>query len=156
MVAEDDTITLDVSPSVSQPDFALTEAITEATGESADDDLLRVALARDDDPAARRPELPDRRLPAVLGLREIRSSRPACTGCRVWGGWRRAARRRHSDTDFVIVVSPSIVRERSPRAELWAFPDATALLGARRRGDGDDVKTAAAPRNLSGSAGGYK
>jgi len=44
-------------------------------------------------------------------------------------GWLAQSRfDQSSDTDFVIVVSPSIVRERTLRAALWDFPDPGELL----------------------------
>ena len=52
------------------------------------------------------------------------------------------------DTDFVVTVSPAIVRERSPRVALWDFPDAVepllaALDPASPRADGTSLARAA-------------
>lgn len=139
MVAEDDTITLDVSPSISRPDFALTAAITESTGES------QTTTAFESRALTTTTRLRDGQSFLIAGFLQSSVSEASIftPGLhRVPGlGWVAKSRTSQSDdTDFVIVVSPAIVRERTPRAELWAFPDPMELLGPS-----GDVVTAATP-----------
>ena len=150
MVAEDDTITLDVTPSVSQPDFELTSDITDATGTG------QTTTAFETRSLTTTTRLRDGQSFLIAGFLQSSASEDSrfTPGLhRVPGlGWLAKSRTESSDdTDFVIVVSPSIVRERSARSELWEFPDPGALFGAalsgvagRARGTPDAPK---APRN---------
>ena len=45
-------------------------------------------------------------------------------------GWlTKSLGRRRDETEVVIVVTPTIVRDRIPGTELWAYPDSALLLG---------------------------
>ena len=127
MVAEDDTITLDVTPSVSQPDFELTSDITDATGTG------QTTTAFETRSLSTTTRLRDGQSFLIAGFVQSSMSQDSrfTPGIhRVPGlGWTAKSRQDAADdTDFVIVVSPSIVRERLSRSELWAFPDPAELL----------------------------
>ncbi|MGH0032525.1 MAG: pilus assembly protein N-terminal domain-containing protein [Myxococcota bacterium] len=133
MVAEDDAITLDVTPTVAQPDFKLTAEIAAATGSEQSTTAFETRALTT---TAR---LRDGQSLVIAGFLQsslTEDSRFTPGLHRVPGlGWAaKSLQNGTDDTDFVVVVSPSIVRERLSRSELWVFPDPGELLdGIRTR-----------------------
>ncbi len=127
MVEEDDTITLDVSPSISRPDFTLTEAIADSTGSDQETTAFETRALKTTT------RIKDGQSFMISGF--LQSSRSDTASFTPWLhrvpliGWLAKSQGERNDSiDFVIVVSPAIVRERTPRSELWVFPDAVEVL----------------------------
>ena len=53
------------------------------------------------------------------------------------------------ELDFIVVISPSVVQERDPRSELWAYPDSFELLDALGF---DETETAQKKSRTSGNS----
>lgn len=127
MVDENDDITLDINPSVSLPDNALTAQIAGSTGSKLSTAAFDV---RSIDTSAR---LRDGQ-PLVIGglvsrdLGNSRSSTPGLGDVPVLG--RLAQSNISSDTsrELVIVVTPTIVRTPRHEVALWQYPTANELL----------------------------
>ncbi|MHA7837840.1 MAG: pilus assembly protein N-terminal domain-containing protein [bacterium] len=135
LVSEDDMITLDVTPSISQPDFDLTADLVGSTGSQQSTTAFQTRSLRTTT------RLRDGQSLVIGGLLQTamsRGSRFTPWIHRIPGlGWLAKSREdQYDDLDFVVVLSPSIVYERNPRASLWAYPAATEILGSlRSRGD---------------------
>lgn len=127
LVEEDDMITLDVTPDVSEPDFALTEQIGDSTGS---DPSTTAFESRSLHTTTR---LQDGQAFMIAGFLQTSFTRD--TGFTPWVhrvpglGWlAKRLERRRDELDFVVVVSPAIVREPVFRASLWEFPSPLELL----------------------------
>lgn len=127
LVGEDDVITLDVIPQVIEPDFVLTAALGESTGE---DPATTAFASRALTTSAR---LQDGQTLLVGGLLNQRSSdqyayTPWLHRIPLLGWLARSFDRDEDDQELVIAVSPAIVREPVSRTGLWDFPDGSELL----------------------------
>lgn len=121
-------ITLDVTPRISNPDLALTAAIGSATGQTTPATAFESRATRT---SAR---VFDGEALVIGGLATARSqsaqSRAPLIGSIPVLGW--LFRNEADDADeseIVIVVTPRVVREPRPDADLWAFPTAGEVLG---------------------------
>ena len=128
LVGDDDMITLDVTPSISQPDFDLTEDLVGATGSQQTTTAFQTRSLRTTT------RLRDGESFLIGGLLQTtigRSSSFTPWFHRIPGlGWLGKSRDDQSDElDFVVIVTPSLAHEPDPRAELWAYPDANEILG---------------------------
>ncbi len=127
MVDEQDRITLDVSPTVSLPDTALTQQIASSTGSDLNTAAFDVrsiqtsTRVRDGQPL-------------VLGglvTRDVTSNDSATPGLSdvpLLGRLAESFSKGDSDTELVIVVTPTIVREPKHETDLWQYPDTRQLL----------------------------
>ncbi|MFO0687881.1 MAG: pilus assembly protein N-terminal domain-containing protein [Myxococcota bacterium] len=127
LVGDDDVITLDVTPSISQPDFDLTANLVDSTGSQQSTTAFQTRSLRTTT------RLQDGQSFVIGGLLQStvgRSTKFTPWLHRVPGfGWLGKSRDDQRDElDFVVVVSPSIVYERDSRAALWAYPSAEELL----------------------------
>ena len=127
LVAEDDVITLDVTPSISQPDFDLTAELVGSTGSQQTTTAFQTRSLRTTT------RLRDGQSLVVGGLLQTSMSRGSDFTPwfhRIPGlGWLGKSREDQRDElDFVVVLSPSIVYERNSRASLWAYPGAMEIL----------------------------
>lgn len=120
-------ITLDVVPRISLPDLALTAAIGSATGQAA-------ATTAFESRATRTHARVLDGEPVVIGGLSTQRSQSARSRAPIIGslpviGWlfRNEADDRE-ETELIIVVTPTIVREPIPEALLWAFPTTSDVL----------------------------
>jgi len=132
LVGEDDTITLDVTPQVIEPDFVLTAALRESTG---DGELTTTAFATRTLTTSAR--LEDGQTLLVGGLVNRRSTEqyaytPWLHRIPLLGWLGRSFDKDEDDQELVIVVSPTIVRDPPARVALWQYPDDLELLGSRQ------------------------
>lgn len=127
LVDENDMITLDVTPSISQPDFDLTADLVGATGTEQTTTAFQTRSLRTTT------RLRDGASFVIGGLLQTsigRASDFTPWFHRVPGlGWLGKSRDDQTDElDFVVIVTPSLAHERDPRAALWAYPDTTEIL----------------------------
>jgi Flp pilus assembly secretin CpaC len=120
-------ITLDVVPQISMPDLALTAAIGSATGQAT------AATAFESRATRTHARVFDGEPFVIGGLSTQRSqsarSRAPLVGSLPVIGWLfRNEADDSQETELVIVVTPSIVREPRPEAALWAFPSSADIL----------------------------
>ncbi len=122
-----DTMTLDITPRVSFPDFQLTEQILDATGSG-------IATTAFESRAARtHTRLRDGEAMMIGGLISSRDT-SAQGKLPILGdipglGWLfRSETAQAEDLELVIVLNPVIVRPERPDAGLWAFPDPGDVL----------------------------
>ncbi len=127
MVDEDDRITLDINPTVSRPDTALTQQIAGSTGSNLNSAAFDV---RSIDTSTR---VMDGQ-PLVIGglvTRDITNNdsfTPGVSKLPVFGWLTKSFSKSDSDTELIIVVTPTIVREPRHNAKLWHYPDTNELL----------------------------
>lgn len=129
LVELDDMITLDVIPSVSQPDSDLTRQIRESTGQN----LATTAFEERSMRTSAR--LRDGQTLLIGGLSS--RSRTDNTDQTPWlhqlpiiGNLFKGYSYGDEDRELVIVVNPVIVREAPQSAPLWAFPSTHELMGS--------------------------
>lgn len=127
MVDENDRITLDVNPTVSLPDTDLTRQIAGSTGSDLNTSAFDV---RSISTSAR---LQDGQPMVIGGLvtRDISqndSSTPGLRSVPLLGKLAQSNAKSDSDTELVIVVTPTLVREPKHDVNLWQYPNAGALL----------------------------
>ncbi|MBL8861919.1 MAG: pilus assembly protein N-terminal domain-containing protein [Planctomycetes bacterium] len=128
LVDEDGYITLDVAPSVSNPDFALTALVRTTTGTPqetvafAEKNLRTSARVRDGE-VLLIGGLQDRSRKDEAGKTPFLASIPIL-------GWLFQDKKfEDKDRETMITVSPTIVRSAPPEARLWAQPSARELIG---------------------------
>ena len=127
LVDENDMITLDVSPSISQPDFDLTQDLVGATGSQQTTTAFQTRSLRTTT------RLRDGDSFVIGGLLQTsigRGSDFTPWFHRIPGlGWLGQSRDDQRDElDFVVVITPSLSYEADPRAALWAYPSTRELL----------------------------
>ena len=120
-------ITLDVIPRISTPDLALTEAIGDATGQSSPATAFESRATRT---SAR---VYDGEALVIGGLslaraQSAQSRTPVLGSVPVLGWLFRNEADDDQESELVIVVTPSVIREPRPEAELWAFPSTDEVL----------------------------
>ena len=122
-------ITLDVIPSISQPDSDLTRQIRESTGQSLATTAFQERSLRT---SAR---LRDGQTLLIGGLTS--HARTDNTNQTPWlhqipiiGNLFKGYSYGDDDRELVIVVNPVIVREASKDTPLWVFPAASELMGS--------------------------
>lgn len=128
LVDEDGFITLDVAPSVSNPDFALTTLVRTTTGTPQDtvafaEKNLRTSARVRDGEVLLIGGLQDRSRKDEAGKTPFLADIPII-------GWMFQDKKfEDKDRETMISVSPTIVRDRPAKARLWSYPTATELLG---------------------------
>jgi len=120
-------ITLDVIPRISNPDLALTAAIGSATGQSS------AATAFESRATRTSARVYDGEALVIGGLSVARtqsaqSRTPVLGSVPVLGWLFRNEADDDEESELVIVVTPSVVREPRPQADLWAFPSTAEVL----------------------------
>ncbi len=137
LVSEDDIITLDVTPSISQPDFDLTEELVDSTGSEQSTTAFQTRSLRTTT------RVRDGQSFVIGGLLQTTMSRG--TDFTPWFhrvpglGWLGKSRDDQRDElDFVIVISPSIVQEPIPRSNMWVYPTSFEMLDSLGLGVGEE------------------
>ncbi|MFK7895277.1 MAG: pilus assembly protein N-terminal domain-containing protein [Myxococcota bacterium] len=127
LVDEHDMITLDVSPSISQPDFDLTADLVGATGTGQPTTAFQTRSLQT---TAR---LRDGASFVIGGL--LQTSIGQASNFTPWFhripglGWLGKSRDDQTDElDFIVIVTPSLTHEPNPRAALWAYPDTSEIV----------------------------
>ena len=126
-VDENDFITLDITPSVTQPDFDLTEDISDSTGDG------QSTVSFESRSLKTSSRLRDGETVLLAGFLQSTVSRESDFTPqlhRIPGiGWLfKSKDDQRRELDFVIAITPAIVRDRHPRAALWAYPSSSELL----------------------------
>ncbi len=128
LIDEDGFITLDVAPSVSNPDFALTALVRTTTGTPqetvafAEKNLRTSARVRDGE-VLLIGGLQDRSRKDEAGKTPFLADIPIV-------GWMFQDKKfEDKDRETMISVSPTIVRDRPTQARLWSYPTTSELLG---------------------------
>lgn len=128
LVDEDGFITMDVAPSVSNPDFALTTLVRTTTGTPqetvafAEKNLRTSARVRDGEVL-------------LIGGLQDRSRKDEAGKTPFLGdipiiGWLFQDKKfEDKDRETMITVSPTIMRDKPSQARLWAYPSTSELLG---------------------------
>ena len=114
-------ITLDVVPRISLPDLALTAAIGSATGQTSASPAFASRATRTN------VRVFDGDALVIGGLTSANSQRarsraPILGDLPVLGWLFRNEADDDDESEIVLVVTPSVVREQRPEAALWAFP----------------------------------
>lgn len=145
LVDENGYITLDVVPSVSNPDFELTQLVRSSTGTPQE----TVAFAERSMRTSAR--LKDGETLLIGGLTDrARTDRtsdtPGLSKIPLIGWLFHDKRYDDKDRELVISVNPSIVREAPKNARLWAYPTSTELLPRSPKAQpASDAKASDAP-----------
>lgn len=128
LVDEDGFITMDVAPSVSNPDFALTTLVRTTTGTPQDtvafaEKNLRTSARVRDGEVLLIGGLQDRTRKDEAGKTPFLADIPLV-------GWLFQDKKfEDKDRETMISVSPAIVRDPSTKARLWSYPSTSELLG---------------------------
>jgi pilus assembly protein CpaC len=127
LVGDDDVLTLDVAPTVTTPDTALTASIQASTGTNQQTIAFK---SRSLQTSAR---LQDGQALLIGGLltKDTNDTTASTPGLRdVPGlGWLFKNLNRTDDTtELIVVVNPAIVRDPSPNINLWEYPGASELM----------------------------
>jgi Flp pilus assembly secretin CpaC len=127
LVGDDDVLTLDVAPTITTPDTALTASIQASTGTNQQTIAFK---SRSLFTSAR---LQDGQALLIGGLltKTTNDTTAGTPGVRdVPGlGWLFKNLNRTDDTtELVIVVNPAIVRDPLPKVDLWEYPGASELM----------------------------
>ncbi len=120
-------ITLDVIPQITLPDLALTAAIGSATGQST------AATAFESRATRTSARVFDGDALVIGGLTTQRNTNgqsrvPVVGSVPVLGWLFRNEATDDEETELVIVVTPRVVRDPRPEANLWAFPTTDEIL----------------------------
>lgn len=143
LVGEDDTITLDVQPSLITPDAALTASIRDTTGTNQSTTAFSTRSLRTSS------RLPDGQTLLIGGLTTQSSSlnttkTPGLGDIPGLGRLFKSFNRGDDSLDLVIVVNPVILRPRVPDVALWAFPGTDEFLNGVARSSGA-IQTSPSP-----------
>ncbi|MGB0618677.1 MAG: pilus assembly protein N-terminal domain-containing protein [Myxococcota bacterium] len=127
LVGEDDVITLDVTPTISQPDFDLTQELVDSTQSQQSTTAFQTRSLRTTT------RLRDGESFVIGGLLQTtigKGSDFTPWFHRVPGlGWLgKTLDDQNDELDFVVVVTPSLNYEADYRTALWAYPDALEIL----------------------------
>jgi pilus assembly protein CpaC len=133
LVGDDDTITLDVAPQITQPDAGLTSTIRQTSGTNLNSTAFS---ARSLNTSARLQDGQSLLLGGLLS-RNASDNQTSTPGLRdVPGlGW-LFKNADHSDdsTELIVVVNPVIVRDPLPNVRLWEYPTSSELMDKFGRG----------------------
>jgi pilus assembly protein CpaC len=130
LIGEDDFITLDVVPEISNPDARLTQQIQETSGTNPPTTAFAQRVLRTTS------RLRDGQSLMIGGLREHNRGddsghTPGLNRIPLLGWLFKDFTYSDDDRDLVIVVHPVIVRDAPEAAQLWIYPDAQDLLEER-------------------------
>jgi len=151
LVDEDGFITMDVAPSVSNPDFALTTLVRTTTGTPQE----TVAFAEKNLRTSAR--IRDGEVLLIGGLQD-RSRKDEAGKTPFLGdipiiGWLFQDKKfEDKDRETMITVSPTIMRDRPSQARLWSYPSTGELLGRQPKGEkpADPVQASSTPAKPAG------
>jgi len=127
LVGEDGYITLDVAPSVSNPDFALTALVRTTTGTPQE----TVAFAERNVRTTAR--LRDGEVLLIGGLqdrtrKDEAGKTPFLAQIPILGWLFQDKKFEDKDREVMVTVNPTIVRDRPTQARLWSYPGMRELL----------------------------
>jgi Flp pilus assembly secretin CpaC len=127
LVGDDDTITLDVQPSVVTPDAVLTDSIRQATGSAQATTAFQTRSLRTSS------RLQDGQALLIGGLMSNNTSTntgstPGLKDVPILGKLFQSLNRNDQTTELIVVVNPVILRTPVADAALWAFPDRDELI----------------------------
>jgi Flp pilus assembly secretin CpaC len=127
LVGQDDTITLDLSPSVSAPDLGVTQQIGTSTGTNQAAPTVNTRSLQTST------RLDDGQSLLLGGLVTNASSRnstftPFLNQIPIIEWLFKNTNDTDDDSELVIVVTPSIVRKANGSASLWAYPELRELM----------------------------
>jgi len=130
LVDDQDRITIDLTPQIVLPDADLTTLLVDTTGT---DQATTAFESRSLRTSAR---LTDGQSLVLAGLMSRNASdgesrTPLLSRIPVLGWFFTDRNRQGDDLELVIVVTPTILRDPLPKADLWRFPDAGELVGDR-------------------------
>lgn len=136
LVDEDGFITLDVVPSVSNPDFALTQLVRATTGTPQE----TIAFSQRSMRTSAR--LRDGEVLLIGGLTDSsrtdnKDSTPGLSDIPILGWLFHDKNFEDKNRELVITVNPTIVRDALPQARLWAHATSNELLPPLPRKDGE-------------------
>ncbi len=129
LVGDDDMITMDVSPDISFPDPTLTAALDEGTTDGASTAAFETRTL------STSTRLADGDVLAIGGLLQQEetvdsSYLPVAHEVPAFGWLVKSLSRGRDETEVVILVSPTIVRDRIAGTELWEYPNSSEMLAA--------------------------
>ncbi|MDJ0867834.1 MAG: pilus assembly protein N-terminal domain-containing protein [Myxococcota bacterium] len=129
LVGPGDVVTLDVLPDLSRPDFDLTSALRDSTGETQSSTAFETRSLRT---SARLRDGQSLLLAGLITQTDVDGSdfTPWLHRVPLLGWLAKTVDRQATVLEIVIVVTPTIVREPSARVALWAFPDTVGALVA--------------------------
>lgn len=127
LVGDDDTITLDVQPSVVTPDAVLTDSIRQATGTNLTTTAFQTRSLRTSS------RLQDGQALLIGGLLSNNTSTntgstPGLGSVPILGRLFQSFNRNDQSTELIVVVNPVVLRAPVPDAALWSFPDRDELI----------------------------
>jgi pilus assembly protein CpaC len=136
LVDEEGFITLDVVPSVSNPDFALTQLVRATTGTPQE----TIAFSQRSMRTSAR--LRDGETLLIGGLTDSsrtdnKDSTPGLSDIPILGWLFHDKNFEDKNRELVITVNPTIVRDALPEARLWAYPTSRELLPPLPKKDGE-------------------
>ncbi len=139
LVGEDGTITLDVTPQIVNPDPELTRVIGEATGTNP------TTVAFDSRSLRTSARLRDGQVMVIGGLLTRRtadrvSRTPVLSSIPLLGDLFRSFGNQDDQTELVILVNPTIVREEPRQLAAWIFPEPPDVLSAHGRPDDEAAR----------------
>jgi Flp pilus assembly secretin CpaC len=129
LVGDDDTITLDVQPSVVTPDAVLTDSIRQSTGTAQQTTAFQTRSLRTSS------RLQDGQVLLIGGLMSSNTSTntgstPGLKDVPLIGRLFQGLNRNDQTTELIVVVNPVVLRTPVPDAAMWAFPDRDELIRA--------------------------
>lgn len=135
LVGDDDTITLDVQPTVVTPDALLTDSIRQSTGATVPTTAFQTRALRTSS------RLQDGQALLVGGLISSNtstnsSSTPGLRDLPLIGRLFQGFNRNDQATELIVIVNPVVLRDPVPDAGLWAFPEGDELMRAVRAAKG--------------------
>ncbi|WP_372780121.1 pilus assembly protein N-terminal domain-containing protein [Litorivivens sp.] len=127
MVGENDSITLDMRPTISLPDTQLTQDIAGSTGSALNSAAFNVRTIKT---SAR---LEDGQALVIGGLvsRDLsqnNSHTPGLSSIPLIGNMAKSTSDADSDRELIIIVTPTIIRKPRHEMALWQFPHSSELL----------------------------
>jgi Flp pilus assembly secretin CpaC len=133
LVGEDDMITMEVSPDLSFPDPALTAELDETTTNGASTTAFETRSL------STSTRLADGQVLVIGGLLQQEESvdssfTPGVHALPGVGWLAKSLGRTRDETEVVILVGPTIVRDRVEGTELWAYPDSGEMLAELQQG----------------------
>lgn len=139
LVGEDGAITLDVTPQIVNPDPELTRVIGEATGTNP------TTVAFDSRSLRTSARLRDGQVMVIGGLLTRRtadrvSRTPVLSSIPLLGDLFRSFGNQDDQTELVILVNPTIVREEPRQLAAWIFPEPPDVLRAHERPDEEPAR----------------
>lgn len=127
MVDENDQITLDLNPTISTPDTLLTQQIVDSTGGKLNTSAFKVRKLNTST------RLADGQ-PMVIGglvsrdISQSNNSVPGASRIPLLGKLAQSDSQSDDDSELIIIVTPTLVREIKHHTAIWEFPSTGDLL----------------------------